>query len=139
MFDTMIYQKSCISFAPKDRYISSFEYMFVFSKGKPKTFSPLTVPTKHQHGKAKVVDRRINGEIKTKYIDRTPARNKDNIWQYTTGNMHSTKDRIAFQHPAIFPEKLAEDHILSWTNPNDLVFESDVWKWDNRQNGTTQQ
>ena len=35
----------------------------------------------------------------------------------------TTRDKIAFQHPAVFPEKLAEDHILSWTNPGDLVFD----------------
>ena len=35
----------------------------------------------------------------------------------------STKDREAFKHPAIFPEKLAEDHILSWSNEGDVVFD----------------
>ena len=35
----------------------------------------------------------------------------------------TTSDKIAFNHPAVFPEKLAEDHILSWTNPGELVFD----------------
>ena len=48
---------------------------------------------------------------------------KTNIWQYAVGLGGSTRDRIAFKHPAVFPEKLAEDHILSWTNPNDLVLD----------------
>ena len=47
----------------------------------------------------------------------------NNIWQYAVGLGGSTRDRIAFQHPAIFPEKLAEDHILSWSNPNDIVLD----------------
>ena len=54
-------------------------------------------------------------------------RNKEkvltNIWSYAVGLGGTTNDRIAFEHPAIFPEKLAEDHILSWTNPDDLVFD----------------
>ena len=47
----------------------------------------------------------------------------NNIWQYAVGLGGSTRDRIAFQHPAIFPEKLAEDHILSWSNPNNIVLD----------------
>ena len=46
-----------------------------------------------------------------------------NIWSYAVGLGGSTNDKIAFQHPAIFPEKLANDHILSWTNEGDLVFD----------------
>ncbi|MGH7745502.1 MAG: DNA methyltransferase, partial [Candidatus Dormibacteria bacterium] len=46
-----------------------------------------------------------------------------NIWFYDVGKHLSTKDEEAFDHPAIFPEKLASDHILSWTEPNDLVFD----------------
>ena len=45
-----------------------------------------------------------------------------NIWEYTTGGSIAS-DKIAFQHPAIFPEKLAEDHILSWSNEGDLVLD----------------
>ena len=48
---------------------------------------------------------------------------KGNIWYYVTGKNHSTKDEIAFQHPAIFPEQLANDHIISWSNTNDIVFD----------------
>ena len=46
-----------------------------------------------------------------------------NIWEYAVGYGGSTSDKIAFEHPAIFPEKLAEDHILSWTNKGDIVFD----------------
>ncbi len=48
---------------------------------------------------------------------------KGNIWKYQTGYGHSTKDEIAFKHPAIFPEALARDHILSWSNAGDLVLD----------------
>ena len=46
-----------------------------------------------------------------------------NIWDYATGGGNSTKDKIAFNHPAIFPEKLAHDHIISWSNKGDTVLD----------------
>lgn len=48
---------------------------------------------------------------------------KTNILEYAVGLGGSTNDKIAFKHPAIFPEKLAEDHILSWNNENDIIFD----------------
>jgi hypothetical protein len=50
-------------------------------------------------------------------------RKRDNIWFFGVGNNKSTKDKIAFQHPAIFPELLANDHIISWSNEEDLVYD----------------
>jgi site-specific DNA-methyltransferase (adenine-specific) len=47
----------------------------------------------------------------------------DNIWEIPSGYGRSTKDKIAYNHPAIFPEQLAEDHIISWSNPGDIVFD----------------
>ena len=40
---------------------------------------------------------------------------KDNVWSYGSKSIKG--------HPAIFPEKLANDHILSWSNEGDLVFD----------------
>lgn len=48
---------------------------------------------------------------------------KGNVWYFTVGKNHSTKDAIAFKHPAIFPEQLAADHICSWSNPGDVVLD----------------
>ncbi len=48
---------------------------------------------------------------------------RTNIWEYGIGKGQSTKDNIAFEHPAIFPEQLANDHIISWSNENDLVYD----------------
>ena len=45
------------------------------------------------------------------------------MWIYSTGYNKSSKDKIAFKHPAVFPEKLAEDHIKSWSNENDIVMD----------------
>ena len=46
-----------------------------------------------------------------------------NIWKYTNGGGFATNDKFAYEHPAIFPESLAEDHILSWSNEGDLVLD----------------
>ena len=48
---------------------------------------------------------------------------RTNVWEYTIGKGHSASDEIAHKHPAIFPEKLAQDHILSWSNVGDLVYD----------------
>ena len=45
------------------------------------------------------------------------------MWEYLIGKGHSASDKIAYKHPAIFPEKLAQDHIMSWSNENDLVYD----------------
>ena len=46
-----------------------------------------------------------------------------NVWEYHTGYMHTSKDKIVYEHPAPFPEKLAEDHILSWSNEGEVVLD----------------
>ena len=48
---------------------------------------------------------------------------KDNIFEYYVGGGNSTNDKIAFKHPAIFPEKLVEDHIITWSNENDIIYD----------------
>ena len=48
---------------------------------------------------------------------------KGNVWGYNVGGGKSTKDKIAFKHPAIFPEQLANDHIISWSNECDIVID----------------
>jgi site-specific DNA-methyltransferase (adenine-specific) len=125
--DTMIYVKN--NPIPSDcgkRYRQAFEYMFCFSKGQPKTFNPITAPTKSAgqkitafritgKGRGNVPDEDIGREIKSE-------RKVSNIFAYNVGTS-SSKDKIAFQHPAIFPEKLVEDQILTWTNEGDLVYD----------------
>jgi site-specific DNA-methyltransferase (adenine-specific) len=48
---------------------------------------------------------------------------RNNIWRYSTGKGFTTKDNYAFEHPAMFPESLARDNILSWSNEGDLVLD----------------
>jgi site-specific DNA-methyltransferase (adenine-specific) len=102
--------------------------MFVFSKGIPKTFNPilekkLWMVTGYQ--KAKRYQREKNGIAKFSKSNIPTKKTKiaGNIWYYSVGGGHVTKDTIAYQHPAIFPESLARDHMQSWSNPGDLIYD----------------
>lgn len=124
--DTMIYRKKNPIPYKHNRYQPCFEYMFIFSKGKPKTFNPLLEETKNAGVASRLNQRQINGEITEGNGKRKPVKStkyRENIWSYGVGFGVSTKDEEAFKHPAIFPEKLAEEHILSWSNEGDTVFD----------------
>jgi DNA modification methylase len=122
--DTMIYWKNAFPFPDKTRYSQVFEYMFVFSKGAPKTTNIYRVATVSENRiktKSSSYRNKDGSTVPMKYETGKSERNKENIWLYEVGYMKSTKDVSAFEHPAMFPEALAEDHILSWTNPGELV------------------
>ena len=70
-----------------------------------------------------VYNKKSDGINKKVLKELKKEKTRTNIWSYAVGLGGTTKDRIAFKHPAVFPEKLAEDHILSWTNPRDIVFD----------------
>lgn len=125
LHDTMIYAKKNPTPMKANRYQQCFEYMFVFSKGKPKTFNPIMTEKKYlENRKIKYYNKDKNGkQISRAYKSTSNMKVIYNIWSYTVGLNNSTKDKIAFKHPAVFPEKLAEDHILSWTNEGDIVFD----------------
>ena len=125
LHDTMIYEKNNpVPQADKTRYTQSFEYMFVFSKEKIKTINRMVEPCKHT-GKIHFGKNKINQENCDRKIDRAVKEFKPlkNIWCYNVGNNQSSKNKIACGVPAIFPEKLAQDHILSWSNEGDLVLD----------------
>lgn len=124
--DTMIYQKNAFPFPDKTRYAQVFEYMFVFSKGKPKTTNIIRVPTKESNRikNKKSCYRNPDGEtVPMKYETGKDTRNKENVWVYEVGYMKTTKDKESYKHPAMFPEQLAQDHILTWSNPGDVVLD----------------
>lgn len=124
LHDTMIWNKGSFAFPSKGRYHQVFEYMFVFSKGTPKTFNPIKDRENKYVGTRGASGRKVNGERNTgKSEVREKWGQRFNIWNYPIGGGHSASDKIAFEHPAIFPEKLAEDHILSWSNEGDVVFD----------------
>jgi DNA modification methylase len=124
LHDTMIYEKNSSSFPASrkgNRYTSIFEYMFVFSKGNPRCNLLCDKENKwagHTNwGQNTQYDK--NGNLKkTGNIKPIPSHSaRNNIWKYSVG-FNGIKG-----HPAVFPEKLAEDHILSWSNEGDTVFD----------------
>ncbi len=119
LHDTMIYEK--LNPMPKNskRYEPAFEYMFIFTKGKIKTFNPILLPCKHAGKKSSGTQYTANGALKKKWGSEKPVKKtkvKSNIWAYPVGNA-----RVS--HPAIFPEQLANDHIISWSNEGDTVLD----------------
>lgn len=129
LWDTMIYQKtpSFPAATGDKRYSQNFEYMFIISKDIPKTAN-LLKDRKNKWGGSqswgKTSERLKNGDIKQREkINVQEYGYRFNIWEYATGKWQSTKDDDAFKHPAIFPEKLVADHIMTWTNENDIVYD----------------
>jgi len=127
LHDTMIWEKT--NALPTDkryRYYQVFEYMFAFSKGKIATFNPKMVKTvgkrktyKSSYGRKN--DKMIINTGKQRVV--SSQKIHSNIFRYGISLNVATKDKIAFEHPAIFPEKLAEDHIISWSNEGDVVLD----------------
>lgn len=125
--DTMIYEKNSSTFPAKansKRYSQIFEYMFVFTKGKIRGDIKLIADKRNKWagwtnwGTKTQYDKEGNLVQSKKNIKPTPEFSlRTNIWKYTV----SFNDKTG--HPAVFPEKLAEDHILSWTNEGDTVLD----------------
>ncbi len=118
--DTMIYKKICYPPLTHNRYEQCFEYMFVVSIGKPITFNQIMVKTEtagtkrpryksnKEFGSAVRNDNRVDIIKEEKY--------KNNVWDLRPNNSHH-------DHPAMFPEQLAKDHIISWSNEGDLIYD----------------
>lgn len=121
--DIMIYEKKNTPFMRSNAYTNCYEFMFVFSKGSPNTFNPLKKNTVRQGKERLVANKKTDGINNKVWAELKPEKTLTNIWEYAVGLGGSTNDKIAFQHPAIFPEKLAKDHILSWSNEGDVVLD----------------
>ena len=131
LHDSMIYAKDSCPYPETTRYYPGFEYMFVLVKGKIKTVHLIAdKPNKTSGDKVSGTERKTDGTIRrmSAVVKNTgrkvkPYGVRSNIWHYGMGFMKSTTDKIAYKHPAIFPEKLARDHIISWSNPGDVVLD----------------
>jgi DNA modification methylase len=121
--DVMIYRKKNTPFMRSNAYTNCYEFMHVLTKGKVKTFNPIKVPTKRSGVEMLVSNRKADGIIRKVKGELKKMKTKTNIWDYAVGLGGTTNDKIAFKHPATFPEKLVEDHILSWTNEGDIVLD----------------
>jgi DNA modification methylase len=123
LHDTMIWDKGTFTATGtlKYRYASVFEYMFIFSKGTLKTFNPIKDKKNKHFGKifSSSRIRQIDGttrERSNKYKPTNEYGQRHNIWQINTA-------KPLGNHPAVFPEILANDHIISWSNVGDLIYD----------------
>jgi DNA modification methylase len=120
LHDTMIYLKDNCPFPSRNRYYNNFEYMFVLCKDELKTFNKISDRENKSFGrKISGTNRQKNGE--TKKIKNCGNEIKQfgvrfNSWLISDGKRQSF-------HPAVFPEQLANDHIISWSNENDVIFD----------------
>jgi len=131
LHDTMIFEKNTSSFPARrngSRYTQIFEYMFVFSKGKPKTANLICDKENKWAGHTnwgEKTDRQKDGSLKKK-ADFKPVPKfspRNNIWRYVVSGGFGQSDKEAYKHPATFPEALVEDHVKTWTNKGDVVFD----------------
>lgn len=122
LHDTMIWNKGSFANPSSNRFHQVFEYMFVFSKSKPKTYHEILDRKNKYLGKRGASGRDKNGVRKTGFSEvKREYGNRFNIWDVNVGGGISYKGSC--DHPAVFPEQLANDHIISWSNPGDLVLD----------------
>ena len=110
LHDTMIYKKNSSTYSARansNRYTQIFEYMFIFTKGKPT--ANLICDKKNKWAGHRDWSGKMKNPVKEYGV-------RSNIWEYVTSFN-------GVEHPAPYPEKLAEDHILSWSNEGDLVYD----------------
>jgi len=126
LFDTMIYLKTPRGAVGNNKtYWQAFEYMFILSKGTPKTINLIKDRENKDERKGDNGTKRLHDGtlLKLKRAGYSKYGRRTNVWEYLIGRGHSSSDDIAYKHPAIFPEKLVQDHIVSWSNPDDLVLD----------------
>lgn len=117
--DTMIWEKTNpMPQVKQPRYNQVFEYMFVFSKGTPKTFNPLMVPCKCAGQDYDSTCKNMGGENgrTEKHFKINKEKVKSNIWEIAVAQNKTI-------HPAVFPIQLAIDHIKSWSKEGDVVLD----------------
>lgn len=121
LHDTMIYAKEQIAFPSSNRYHQAFEYMFILSKGKPKTVNLIQDRLNVSFGRSGKVNARMkNGEVKKgeKEVVIREYSERLNWWI-----IYNQERGIENEHPAVFSRQLAYDHIKTWSNENDLVYD----------------
>lgn len=122
LHDTMIYQKNCFAFPEQNRYHNVFEYMFVFSIGKPKVFNGIKDRTNLSLGAS------IHGTQRKKDGTTTPNNRRGviqskglrfNVWEMDNSFVKDSEN----SHPAVMPYQMAFDHIYTWSNKGHLVLD----------------
>ena len=121
LHDTMIYKTNKPP-QSHNRYEQCFEYMFVFSVGKPSNFNAIKESCDNAGQKRTSTMRQDSDELSTRSAKGVvkSEKIKNNIWYIPRGYR---KDKLSIKHPATFPESLVNDHILSWSNEGEIVFD----------------
>lgn len=131
LHDTMIFAKNNLIPLNHNRYDPQFEYMFIWSKGKPKKFNPIKQKCKTFGDRKNYSSTKVPVEEENKYAIRKrevvleikEEKNLSNIWFFTIGIAEKNLKDDINKHPAPFPEKLANDHIITWSDEGDLVYD----------------
>ena len=130
LHDTMIFYKGNPGNWTPNRYQQDWEYMFVFSQGTPRCANMLkdrpnvTAGAYRPNNFGKGRGREGKNEIKPRVRNTAEYGLRSGIWRYAVGNGNLGHDSTqTFEHPATFPYALASDHILTWTNPGDVVLD----------------
>ena len=117
--DVMVWRKTNpMPLVKQPRYADVFEYMFIFSKGKPKTFNPIMVPCKCAGQEYHSTTKNMGGENGRTYkeFNINKEKIKENVWDFAIAQNKTG-------HPAVFPQNLIEEHIKSWSNEGDLILD----------------
>jgi site-specific DNA-methyltransferase (adenine-specific) len=126
LHDTMIWQKSNFSNPSQTRYHQVFEYVFILSKGAPKTFNPI-IDRKNIYGgkpgsfgENTVTNRDGSKSIRDRKVNREYGM-RHNVWVVNTAGQEQTAKR--WGHPAMFSLEFAMDQMRSWSNEGDLAYD----------------
>ena len=120
LHDTMIYQKHNFSNPSSNRYHQIFEFMFVLSRGKPATFNPIKDRRNIEANKVGSWGKNTSRQQDGSFVERAKKVNTEFGMRY---NIWRMKTEMRPLHPAPFPESLANDHILTWSNRGDIVYD----------------
>lgn len=126
--DYMIWRKTNpLPVVKQPRYNPCFEFMFVLSKGKPKTFNPIQIPTKSGGKHYKSTAKNMGGENGRRMLD---YHVNSYMTDYNVWNMPVAPNKEVYhidghevKHPAVFPLQLPVRHVLTWSNPGDTVLD----------------
>jgi len=124
LHDTMIYVKRnpMPTNAITRRYHQAWEYLFVFTKDTPRVFNPIMIPAKYS-GEARMKYRGADGSLLYKKTPRNANTKLRNVFEYTIGGGHTTKNKKLSDHPALMPEQLALDQLKTWADSSSRIYD----------------
>lgn len=125
---TMVMVTTRVRYPQRVRYVSAFDYAYVFTKGRPRYVNVIRDKRNKWAGtRHKPHVRGRDGVLRKKPLDKPvfvhEFGDRSNVWHYDVGGCKTTKDKDAYAHPALMCEKMAADHVVSWSRPGDLVLD----------------